>query len=533
MARPGRPSDKVALDDVQRKELERLSRRRKAPRHLALRAKIVLECAQGLSDRAVATKLGVSAQTAAKWRKRFLSRGLDGLYDEPRAGRHRSVTDQGEVAIMAKTLAPPPKGAARWTAAAVAAATGCSESTVSRRWRQWKVHPERLVCDRLNPDLERYGIWSVAGVYRASGHRAVAIIVDAPWRDEVPPIVWGQRKQSRRTSPAPNQPDQSPGGGAAQAAFEDFLDDVARCARDDRELFLIVDGPRLHEVALRHQHRAGRMTMHVSHTVSTKAWRDIVKQLVDVMGRRQAGCTAHDDCHTLAAVQRKRRVVWRDSHARAQETGACQCRHRRPNPGRSIRTWRTTPGQYRKCECNRPDCPDCCLRRYWNIVARLSQDWDAAFGSGPVLFITLTYRASSALTPAEWLRRARLDFKNLRRRWKRKRGEMPHYLWSLEFTASGTPHFHVMIPCEGDQDFQELRRQLPSSWRNIAAAGPNPGPGSQYSARVVKRESALDVIRYLLKSLQVPLSHRPAPAGTPPFRRWGRSRNWATVQRPQ
>ena len=76
MARPGRPSDKVALDDVQRKELERLSRRRKAPRHLALRAKIVLECAQGLSDRAVATKLGVSAQTAAKWRKRFLSRGF-------------------------------------------------------------------------------------------------------------------------------------------------------------------------------------------------------------------------------------------------------------------------------------------------------------------------------------------------------------------------------------------------------------------------------------------------------------------------
>jgi transposase len=49
--------------------------------------------ADGLGSTAVAAKVGVEVGTARKWRARFLAQRLEGLLDEPRPGRPRTVTD--------------------------------------------------------------------------------------------------------------------------------------------------------------------------------------------------------------------------------------------------------------------------------------------------------------------------------------------------------------------------------------------------------------------------------------------------------
>ena len=75
----------LVLSEAEQAELKRLSSRRKTAQALALRARIVLECAQGLENQVVAAGLGVAKNTVGKWRRRFVERRMDGLHDEPRS----------------------------------------------------------------------------------------------------------------------------------------------------------------------------------------------------------------------------------------------------------------------------------------------------------------------------------------------------------------------------------------------------------------------------------------------------------------
>ena len=79
--RPGRPTPLLELADEERDTLERWARRPKTAQALAQRARMILGCAEGKTNTAVATDLKVSKPTVGKWRSRFLSRGLDGLPD--------------------------------------------------------------------------------------------------------------------------------------------------------------------------------------------------------------------------------------------------------------------------------------------------------------------------------------------------------------------------------------------------------------------------------------------------------------------
>ena len=539
MARPRRPAPHVILDDDQRQSLERLSRARKLPRRLVQRAKILLECAAGLPDSQVAVRLGISAQTVAKWRKRFLERGLEGLRDNSRTGRGRLVTDQEVARIIAKTLSPPP-GSARWTAATMAAATGWSESTIRRKWRQSGLRLDRLVCVRVNSDLLRYGTWSVAGVHQDPGWEAVAISVNGQWSEAVPPFVWGQ-EVPQRCLPAPNGPDcasddHSPAGEGNAGGFEDFLDAVVAGKRDDQALFLLVSSSSLHRAALLHQWRVGRVAMHVSHAISTEAWYEVVRRLADMIAQRQRHCGAHGDDHAVAMALEAPEpgyVVWPDCHDAAQEGDACQCRFLRHSLAQAAKQpWRKKKLWYRKCRCNSSECANCCWRRYWDICSRLHRDWSGAFGDGQALFLTLTYRASSALTPEEWLKRAHRDLVSLRAQWRREWGAMPPHLWSREFTTGDTPHFHILIPWEGSEYLKSLRRWLRTCWASITGASRNLRTGYAHLVKVLTKDDVEDAIQYLMKSVAFPRANRPVPPGTPSFRSWGCSQRWDLAQRP-
>jgi len=119
MAERGRPKPELVLNDDERDTLERSPRHPKSAQALALRCRIVLECANGHTNRETERHIGVSEATVSKWRRRFITHRLEGLHDEPRPGMPRSITDDDVEALIVATLeqtTPTPRTGrrARW-----------------------------------------------------------------------------------------------------------------------------------------------------------------------------------------------------------------------------------------------------------------------------------------------------------------------------------------------------------------------------------------------------------------------------------
>src|SRR5262245_38278148 len=126
----GRPTAELVLTDEERQTLSRWARRRKSAQALALRSRIVLACAEGLSNKDVAARERVSQPTVGKWRGRFVAARLDGLVDEPRPGRPASVTAEQVEDVVVSTLESVPKNATHWSRASMAERAGLSKSTI-------------------------------------------------------------------------------------------------------------------------------------------------------------------------------------------------------------------------------------------------------------------------------------------------------------------------------------------------------------------------------------------------------------------
>jgi transposase len=142
----------LTLTDEDRRTLEGWTRRRKTAQALALRARIVLACAEGGSNIAVAARLGVARGTVATWRSRFLRDGRDGLLDEPRPGRPRTVTDEQVEQVVVTTLEQTPADATHWSTRSMAARTGMSQSAVSRIWRAFGLKPHNVETFKISKD---------------------------------------------------------------------------------------------------------------------------------------------------------------------------------------------------------------------------------------------------------------------------------------------------------------------------------------------------------------------------------------------
>ncbi|WP_416979819.1 helix-turn-helix domain-containing protein [Streptomyces sp. T028] len=142
----GRPRDAVVLTEDERTELLLWTRSRTCSQARALRARIVLACADEPTNTAVAERLGVSRDMVTKWRARFLADRLAGLDEQPRAGRPPTADDDAVAHVLVRTLTPPPPGARRgWSTRSMAAETGLSQSTVSRIWRTYRTRPGERV----------------------------------------------------------------------------------------------------------------------------------------------------------------------------------------------------------------------------------------------------------------------------------------------------------------------------------------------------------------------------------------------------
>ena len=133
----------VTLDDGQLEQLEAFARSRSVPHALVLRAKIILEAAKGERSGQIAQEFRASRHTVGKWRSRFAEQGIEGLYDQYRSGRPRSIEDEQISQLVKRTLHSKPKEATQWSCREMADATGVSKSTVQRAWSAFGLKPHR------------------------------------------------------------------------------------------------------------------------------------------------------------------------------------------------------------------------------------------------------------------------------------------------------------------------------------------------------------------------------------------------------
>jgi transposase len=179
MARTGRPKAELCLTDEEREVLTRWVKRPKTSQHLALRARIVLACAEGATNVAVAKQLGVVLQTVSKWRVRFVRKRLDGLLDEPRPGAPRTITDAHVEEVVTRTLESKPKNATQWSTRSLAKAAGLSQTAVSRIWRTFGLKPHLTETFKLSTDPQFIDkVRDVVGLYLNPPDRAIVLSVD-------------------------------------------------------------------------------------------------------------------------------------------------------------------------------------------------------------------------------------------------------------------------------------------------------------------------------------------------------------------
>jgi transposase len=169
----------ITLSDEERSVLQAWTRRRTTAQALALRARIVLAAADQLTNAEIADLEGVSRPTVTKWRNRFAAKRLEGLLDEPRPGRPRTVTDEQVERVVITTLESKPNNATHWSTRTMAKEAGVSADAVMRIWHAFGLQPHRQETWKLSQDpqlIEK--VHDICGLYLNPPERAVVLCVD-------------------------------------------------------------------------------------------------------------------------------------------------------------------------------------------------------------------------------------------------------------------------------------------------------------------------------------------------------------------
>jgi transposase len=175
----GRPKKPLILSDDERAKLLGWANRPTSAQRLALRARIVLACVDGLDNKEVARRLRITPHTVGKWRVRFAEDRLEGLVDEPRPGAPRAISDAQIEEVITRTLESKPDNATHWSTRSMAQRTGLSQSAIVRIWHAFGLQPHKSETFKLSSDpffVEK--VRDVVGLYLNPPQRAIVLSVD-------------------------------------------------------------------------------------------------------------------------------------------------------------------------------------------------------------------------------------------------------------------------------------------------------------------------------------------------------------------
>jgi transposase len=177
--RTGRPKNPLEITAEEREKLRTIALRPKSAQSMAMRARIVLGCAQVMSNSEVAQQLHITGATVGKWRERFRLLRLEGLLDEPRVGAPRQITDRQVEKVVTKTLESMPANSTHWSTRLMAQKTGLSQTAIVRIWRAFGLQPHRVENFKFSKDpqfVEK--VRDIVGLYLNPPDRAIVLCVD-------------------------------------------------------------------------------------------------------------------------------------------------------------------------------------------------------------------------------------------------------------------------------------------------------------------------------------------------------------------
>jgi transposase len=297
--RLGRPKTALRLTTTERETLLGWSRRGKTAQRLALRAKLVLACAEGRDNKAVAAELRVTPQTVGKWRRRFVRERLAGLSDEYRSGSPRTVSDAVVEEVIVRTLETQPAHATHWSTRSMAAAVGLGHATVARIWRAFGLQPHRSESFKLSPDpLLVAKVRDIVGLYLCPPEHAIVLCVDEKSQiqalDRTQPLLPMRPGQAERRTHDYRRHGTTTLFAALDAKagtvigevhrrhraveFRKFLDTIESNVPQDLDVHLILDNYGTHKTALIRNWLAKRPRFHAHFTPTYGSWLNLVER---------------------------------------------------------------------------------------------------------------------------------------------------------------------------------------------------------------------------------------------------------------
>ncbi len=304
----------IELTAGEREQLESWSRRRNSAQALALRCRIVLAAAEGLNNRQIGEQLGVSRPTVTKWRSRFAADRLDGLVDEPRPGRPRTVSDAQVEEVITKTLESTPRNATHWSTRLMAAELGLTQSAVHRIWKAFGLQPHRQDTWKLSKDPQFIDkIKDVVGLYLDPPERAVVLCVDEKSQIQaldrtapILPMLPGTPQRATHdykragTSSLYAALDITSGQviGSLHARhraieFKKFLATIDREVPDDLDVHLVLDNASTHKTPAIRKWLAAHPRFVVHFTPTSSSWLNLVERWFSELTTKKLRRGAH------------------------------------------------------------------------------------------------------------------------------------------------------------------------------------------------------------------------------------------------
>jgi transposase len=318
--RLGRPLQPLVLTSDERTTLETWARRRMTAQALALRARLVLQAANGESNTVIARRERVTNATVGKWRSRFLRKRLDGLLDEPRPGVPRTITDADVEMVITTTLETTPRDATHWSTRSMAKAAGLSQSAISRIWRACALQPHRVDTFKLSKDpLFIDKVRDIVGLYLNPPDHAMVLGVDeksqiqaldrsAPILPLQPGLPERRTHDYRRhgTTSLFAALDVATGNVIGEChrrhrsqEFLQFLKTIDANVPSELDLHLILDNYGTHKTPRVRRWLAAHPRVHVHFTPTGASWLNLVERWFATLSEKQIKRGAHRSTRAL------------------------------------------------------------------------------------------------------------------------------------------------------------------------------------------------------------------------------------------